>query len=97
VTGNDQTSLSDGCTILILGEASLIDLNTRLEDAVPINRFRPNLVFTGGTPYQEDSIAKFTINNISFARVKTFARCNIPTIDMDTGIDGKEPLKTLAG
>ncbi|PIQ20271.1 MAG: MOSC domain-containing protein, partial [Cytophagales bacterium CG18_big_fil_WC_8_21_14_2_50_42_9] len=45
-------SFADGYPILVIGEASLQDLNTRLENPVPMNRFRPSLVFTGGKPYE---------------------------------------------
>ncbi len=91
------TSFADAYPFLIIGQASLNDLNTRLPQPMPINRFRPNIVFEGGEPYQEDLINEFTINNISFSGVKLCARCNIPTIDQDTAIAGKEPSKTMAG
>ncbi len=93
---NDITSFSDAYPVLLVGQASLDDLNKRLETPLPINRFRPNIVFTGGQPYEEDTMAQFTINGIHFFGVKPCARCNITTTDQETGVTGKEPLKTMA-
>jgi uncharacterized protein len=95
--GNNITSLSDGYPFMMIGQASLDELNSHLNKALPINRFRPNMVFTGGAPYQEDTMNEFTINGIHFNGVKLCARCNITTINQDDASKGKEPLKTLAG
>ena len=94
---NNITSLSDGYPFMMIGQASLDELNSHLDEALPMNRFRPNLVFTGGTPYQEDTMNEFAINNICFNGVKLCARCNVTTINQDDASKGKEPLKTLAG
>jgi uncharacterized protein YcbX len=93
---NDITSFSDAYPILIIGQASLDDLNSRLTEPIPVNRFRPNIVFTGGTPYEEDEMEHFRINNLDFYGVKPSARCVVTTTNQETGIAGKEPLKTLA-
>jgi uncharacterized protein YcbX len=90
------TSFSDAYPFLIIGQSSLADLNQRLTDQLPINRFRPNIVFTGGTPFEEDIIDHFVINNINFYGVKLSARCTLTTIDQITTVKTKEPLKTLA-
>jgi uncharacterized protein YcbX len=90
------TSFSDAYPFLIIGQASLDDLNSRLTDKLPINRFRPNIVFTGGKPFEEDVIDHFIINNINFYGVKLSARCILTTIDQVTIAKTKEPLKTLA-
>lgn len=94
--GDKITSFSDAYPFMMIGQASLNDLNSRMALPLPINRFRPNIVFTGGTPYQEDTMDSITINNIAFNGVKLCARCNIPTIDQNTAIKAKEPLKTFA-
>jgi uncharacterized protein len=94
---NNVTSLSDGYPFMMIGQASLDELNSHLDEALPINRFRPNMVFTGGLPYQEDIMNEFTVNNIHFNGVKLCARCNITTINQADASKGKEPLKTLAG
>jgi len=93
---NDITSFTDGYPILLIGQASLDDLNNRLEEPVPMNRFRPNIVFTGGTPYQEDDMKHFTINDLEFFGVKPCGRCVMTTINQETTTAGKEPLRTLS-
>jgi uncharacterized protein YcbX len=94
--GSKITSFSDAYPFLIIGEASLADLSNRVGQIIPMNRFRPNMVFTGGDAYMEDEMAHFTINHIHFYGAKLCARCPIPGIDQDTGISGKEPIKTMA-
>jgi uncharacterized protein YcbX len=93
---NSITSFSDAYPFLMIGQSSLDDLNDRLSNKVLINRFRPNIVFTGGAPYHEDVMNGFTINNIQFNGVKLCARCPIITIDQANASIGKEPTKTLA-
>jgi len=63
---------------------------------LPMNRFRPNFVFTGGNPYDEDRWKSFKIGEIIFYPVKPCARCVITTINQDTAEKSDEPLKTLA-
>jgi uncharacterized protein YcbX len=90
------TSWSDAFALLIIGQSSLNDLNSRLAEPLPINRFRPNIVFTGGAPYEEDVMKHFTINGINFYGAKLSARCVITTINQENAGKAKEPLKTLA-
>jgi uncharacterized protein len=94
--GNEQVSLADGYPCLIIGQSSLDDLNKRMKESLPMNRFRPNLVFTGGQPYEEDAWRNFSIGENRFVGVKPCARCVLTTIDQQTGMAGKEPLATLA-
>ena len=93
---NDLTSFSDGFPILMLGESSLQDLNSKIEHPLPMNRFRPNLVFTGGSAFIEDTMKEFSINGHTFFGTKPSARCVVTTIDQNTAEKGKEPLKTLS-
>ncbi|MDB5116311.1 MAG: hypothetical protein JWQ79_1803, partial [Mucilaginibacter sp.] len=95
-TEDSITSFSDGYPFLIIGQSSMDELNSRLNDPLSINRFRPNIVFTGGDPFHEDVMNEFLINEITFNGVKLCARCKITTIDQNNAIAGKEPLKTLA-
>lgn len=89
-------SFADGFPYLLIGEASLTDLNQRLAEPIPMNRFRPNLVFSGGDAYEEDQWSDFRIGSITFKGVKPCGRCIITTTDQETGNRSKEPLKTLA-
>jgi uncharacterized protein YcbX len=93
---DEHVSLADAYPLLIIGQASLDDLNSRLQDPVPMNRFRPNIVFTGGLPYEEESWRDFTMGNNRFVGVKPCARCIVTTIDQATGEKGREPLLTLS-
>ncbi len=93
---NDQVSLADGYPFLIIGQGSLNDLNERLKAPVPMNRFRPNFVFTGGGPYEEDNWRTFRIGKNKFAGVKPCGRCVLTTVDQQTAERGTEPLATLA-
>ena len=92
----DITGFSDGYPILIIGESALDYLNGKLEESVPMNRFRPNLVFKGGEPNEEDNWKDFRIGEAEFYGVKPCARCVVTTINQDNAVTGKEPLKTLA-
>jgi hypothetical protein len=91
---------ADGFPFLILSWESLQDLNARLqaqgEPPVGIERFRPNLVVTGGTPYCEDQIEFMTIGTAEFRLCKPCTRCRVTTVDQTSGEPGTEPLKTLA-
>lgn len=94
--GNEQVSLADGFPLLIIGQSSLDDLNGRLKDPVPMNRFRPNLVFAGGEPYEEDRWGNFLVGENRFTGVKPCSRCVTTTVNQDTGEKGREPLLTLS-
>lgn len=97
ISGEEITSFADAYPFLIIGQSSLDDLNERLEVKVPMNRFRPNFVFTNGAAFEEDFWREFTIGNLSFVGVKRCDRCLITTVDQEKGIfSGKNPLKTLA-
>jgi uncharacterized protein YcbX len=93
---NDITSFSDAYPLMMIGQASLDDLNARLDIPLPVNRFRPNIVFSGGSPYEEDTMAHMRLKGIDLYGAKLCARCAITTVDQAKGIKGKEPLKTLA-
>lgn len=90
------TSFADAYPFLLISQASLNDLNNRLDVELPMDRFRANIVVSGALPYQEDIMDEITINRIHFFGVKLCARCNIPTIDQQTAKAGKEPSKTMA-
>ena len=92
----EGVSFADGYPHLIIGEASLADLNARLPEPVGMDRFRPNLVFAGGTPFVEDTWQEIQIGPITFFPVKPCARCVLTTIEPSTAQAGKEPLATLS-
>ncbi len=95
INDDDHTGFADGYPVLIISEESLHDLNGRLDSALPMNRFRPNLVIKGCKPFEEDSWKRIRIGDVELALVKPCARCEVTTIDKETLERSKEPLKTL--
>lgn len=93
---SSQMHFGDGYPLLLISEATLEDLNTRLEEPLPMNRFRPNLVVNGCAPYAEDSWNDIQIGNVRLHVIKPCERCAITTVNQLTGEKGKEPLRTLA-
>jgi uncharacterized protein len=92
---DDETSFSDAYPYLIVGTEAMKLLNSKLEEPISIVRFRPNIVFDGGQPHDEDNWKKIIIGDSEFLGVKNCARCQMLTIDPSTAERGKEPLKTL--
>lgn len=94
-----ELSFADGFPLLLIGSASLDELNRRLQRPVDMRRFRPNLVIATDTPFIEDRWRRLRIAALAFEVAKPCTRCVLTTVDPDTGIraeDG-EPLRTLAG
>jgi uncharacterized protein YcbX len=94
-----QTRFADGYPLLLIGQASLDDLNARLvaagRHALPMDRFRPNLVVDGLDACEEDFLATLTVGGVEIRPVKPCARCPIPSIDQATGVPGPDPLDIL--
>jgi uncharacterized protein YcbX len=91
-----HVSFADAYPFLLIGQASLDELNSRLAQPVPMNRFRPNLVFTGGQPHEEDTWREFLIGTVPFNGVRPCGRCVVTTIDQQTAQKSAEPLRTMA-
>jgi uncharacterized protein YcbX len=93
------TRFADGYPVLLIGAASLDDLNARLatagRPALPMNRFRPNLVIDGLDPFEEDYVEQFALGAAVLKPVKPCPRCPIPSIDQATGVPGADPLDIL--
>lgn len=100
-TGGVQapTLFSDGYPLLVIGSASLADLNGKLaaagRDILPMNRFRPNLVIDGLDAFEEDYADLFALGEAHLKPVKPCARCPIPSVDQGTGVPGPDPLDIL--
>jgi len=91
-----ENRFTDGFPVLVIGRASLDDLNSRLQRPVPMNRFRPSIVLEGLGPYEEDRVDELRAEGLRLRIVKPCARCVIPTTDQQTGLrEGEEPLRTL--
>ncbi|WP_422734152.1 MOSC domain-containing protein [Micromonospora sp. WMMD558] len=97
----DQVSFADAYPLLLANAASLDALNGWLADAgeppVPMTRFRPNLVVEGVTAWAEDEWVgrPLRIGGVRFRAAGPCDRCVVTTTDQETGVRGKEPLRTL--
>ncbi len=93
------TLFSDGFPMLVIGAGSLADLNEKLiaqgRAALPMNRFRPNLVFGDLAAYEEDFAESYQLGDATLQPVKPCPRCPIPSIDQATGEVGPDPLDIL--
>jgi len=93
-TTNQFVSFADAFPLLVISQASLDDLNKRLEVPVNINRFRPNIVVSGTSAFAEDQWQNLSINEIEYKAVKKCSRCIIPSINQHTGL--QDQVKMLA-
>ena len=96
INPSDEVSYADGYPVLILSEASLELLNSKTTEHIPMNRFRANIIISGTSAHEEDTLREIEINDVKLFGVKPCARCVMTTIDVATAQKGKEPLKTLA-
>lgn len=90
-------SFADALPLLAIGRAALDGLNARIGRALPMARFRPNLVIDGIEAHAEDRWHRVRIGEVELDAVKPCVRCVFTTIDPVTGerdADG-EPLRTL--
>ncbi|MDP3073681.1 MAG: MOSC domain-containing protein [Opitutaceae bacterium] len=92
----DAVTFADAYPLLVVSEASLADLNDRLDFPLPMDRFRPNLVVSGCAAFDEDTWPRVRIGEAIFRAGGPCARCIVTTTDPLTGERGKEPLRTLA-
>jgi len=91
-------AFSDGYPLLIIGEQSLELLNEKASESSLMSQFRSNLVFSGDTPFIEDTWRRIKIGEVEFEFLKPCQRCIMTTVDMTTlkFRESKEPLRTLA-
>jgi uncharacterized protein YcbX len=85
----------DGYPMLVCNETSLADLNQRLPEPLPMERFRPNLVVNGLPAWAEDHIDTLTVGPVTLRLVKPCTRCVIPSLDHRTGEPSIDPLPAL--
>ena len=109
-TPTGVTSFADGYPLLVANRASLADLNDKLvaaagtaTAALPMERFRANIVVAGPTQaWEEDTWLAFRVGPVQMHGVKRCVRCRVPTTDQETGVQAEgvggreaEPLATL--
>lgn len=97
------THFSDGYPLLLISEASLADLNQKLTalklTAVPMNRFRPNIVIDGIDAFEEEYTESFSMDEagqvICLKPIKPCPRCPMPAVDQITAHVGDNPVDVL--
>ncbi|MEU9480326.1 MOSC N-terminal beta barrel domain-containing protein [Streptomyces sp. NPDC048191] len=99
----ETVSFADGYPLLIATTASLDALNSLIaegahahEGPLPMNRFRPNVVVAGTEPWAEEHWSRISVGEVLFRVAKPSGRCVVTTVDQDTAVRGREPLRTLA-
>lgn len=85
----------DAYPVLVCNEASLEDLNERLPERIPMERFRPNLVLQGLPAWAEDHIDTLSVGPVQLRLVKPCTRCSIPSIDQQSGERSTDPVPAL--
>ncbi|MGY3919687.1 MOSC N-terminal beta barrel domain-containing protein [Aeromonas eucrenophila] len=92
-----RVSFADGYPLLLIGQASLEDLNLRSDALHQMSQFRTNLVASGARPFEEDGWKRIRIGEVEFLVAKPCSRCIMTTVE--PGSDRfnalKEPLATL--
>lgn len=90
------TRFPDAFPFLLISQGSLDDLNRRLQQPLPMNRFRPNIVVEGLAPFGEDAVDEFIAGEVRLRVSKPCTRCAVTTTDQLTGArESDEPLRTL--
>jgi uncharacterized protein YcbX len=95
IVAGESDHFADGYPLLVCTQASLDDLNRRLPEALPMSRFRPNIVLSGASPWQEDHIRQLRIGGLRLKLLKACTRCVMTGIDQVTGEKGLSPLPIL--
>ena len=90
-------AFADGYPLLLISQASLDDLNSRLKQPVSMSQFRPNLVVNSCPPFAEDGWRHIRIGEVEFEVSKPCARCVFTTVNPETAEKHSqlEPLATL--
>lgn len=93
----ESTKFADLAPLQIANQKSMSELNGRLSqighEPLNIERFRPNIVVEGETPWYEDTWKMIKIGeqgkSTSVDVVARCARCQVPNVDPDTAVKDK--------
>ena len=93
----NPVAFADGYPLLLISQASLDELNSRLAESISMSHFRPNLVVNNCEPFSEDTWRHIRIGEVEFELTKPCSRCIFTTINPATGEKHPqmEPLATL--
>jgi uncharacterized protein YcbX len=95
-----RVSLADGFPILLVCEASLTEVNRRLQLAnkptIEMSQFRPNIIVRGtAQPFEEDYWQTIQIGSVVLHLVKACPRCKQSCTNQTSGEVSDEPVTTL--
>jgi uncharacterized protein len=98
-----KTYFADSFGYLMLGQASVNDLEERMKEhhqdaglRLPANRFRANILLDGIEAYEEDHIRTICFDDITLEVVSKCVRCNVPSVEQSTGeIQSEQPTPLL--
>jgi uncharacterized protein YcbX len=91
----DRVGFADGYPFLLTTRASLAALQHEMDELVPMDRFRANIVVDGTEAWVEDEWRSLTIGAVEFQVAKACTRCVNTTTDQRTGERSAEALATL--
>lgn len=92
-----DVSLADGYPFLLLGSASMEELNTRIGKAIAIERFRANIVISTNEAHEEDKpMDLYNKNGVQFRVINPCARCQVVSIDPQDATISKDVLYELS-
>lgn len=91
----ETVGFADAFPLLVVSQSNIELLNSKLDTPIDMNRFRPNIVVDGLSAHEEDKLQSIVINNIDIKLVKPCERCQIPSIDQQTGEKRGDVLRAL--
>lgn len=91
-----SSSFADSFPILIIGTASLDELNAQLEEPIDARYFRPNLLFQTERSFEEDEWQEIQIGNVLLRKAKACGRCRMINVNPDTGEYRTDVMRELA-
>ncbi|KFB41953.1 AGAP000699-PB-like protein [Anopheles sinensis] len=97
LTARDSGALHDATSYMLVSEASVADVNSRLDKPVPALQYRANILVKGPTAFEEDDWTWIRIGETVYRNVKPCTRCLFTNVDPETGVSSpeQEPLNTL--
>lgn len=91
-----HVGFADGYPLLVCHQDSLDQLNSQAPISLEMERFRPNVVISGGQPWEENGWVELVNERHRLAMVKPCERCAVITLKPGTTERSPEVLKHLA-
>ncbi|XP_043195141.1 mitochondrial amidoxime-reducing component 1-like [Amphibalanus amphitrite] len=94
---SDVAAFQNVTALSVVCEASVDELNSRMETPVTLDNFRMNLTVAGAAPFADDDWAFVRIGTAVMRHIKAVQRCPNTCVDPRTGQRSQlmEPLRTL--